>query len=218
MKDQKQHSFHPAERGPSQSELNELNSLASELKSVPAPKRSRAAKKAGYDIVRAHQPHAMPVSLPWRLGLIASPLTIVLVALVVMSQSAMPGDSLYAIKQSTENVRSVASIGPEAQARNCSKLMKRRADELSRHKEKQYSTSEIVALNQSIIDEAQEFEDFIAQSQGDKNTLEELRQRDLQYVLDALDTVDTSSLDEKARNSIQDTAERMRELRSASLS
>jgi len=211
-------SFHPAERGPSKSELNELNALATELKSIPTPKRSKAAKKAGYAIVQAHRPYSMPVSLPWKLGLIASPLVIIFVAVIVLSQSAMPGDSLYSLKQSTENIRSVAIIGPEAKARNCSKLMKRRADELARHSEKTYSTSQIVALNQAIIVEAQEFQDFIAESGNDKNSLEELRQRDIQYVLDALEKVDASSLDEKARNSINDTTERLKGLREPSLS
>jgi hypothetical protein len=172
--------------------------------SASAPHRSRLAHAQGWELLNERiAGHATPRSR-WKIGrwfAIPAGLAVVFGIVVLMSFSALPGDVTYAVKRATENaqVRFASSDSKKADA--CSMQMKRRANELARLQPSRLTVQTVNDLNSSILEEAAEFQEYIQKSGNDKSRLVEQRQRDIRYVIAAL-----QSAGSHAEGSAQKTA------------
>lgn len=190
--------------------------LAEELQSVASPAEVKALHRVGLYLANAPQPQRSKqahqalwyrlsteaadvkkrgLKLAWKLALAPLLLIALVFALPFMSQSALPGDATYSIKRATENVQLAAALSPAKKANLCSIQMKQRANELAKLSEKNISTGTVQYLTSSIMEEANEFQEYTRKSGAQKAQLEQQRNRDVSYVIDALNKA-AGSVDE----------------------
>lgn len=175
-------------------ELSDLQAVAARLESLSQPERSAAARRAGLARVRAARP--TPERRVW-LGLAFAPAAgfALLLILVFVAQSALPGQKLYALKRSTETAQDALAFSPEHKAGNCSKLMKRRANELTQLASSKPSDAHVNDLTRDILQETNEFQEYVRKAPASSQpAMTELRKHDASLVANQLGTIKNAPL------------------------
>lgn len=185
-----------------------LADLADQLSRLTQPHRSTSARKAGLRIVQEFTKAEKPITtFKWILAAPAFAL-LAIFALSIFAQGAVPGDKTYTIKLLSENVQLKLALSPEQKANLCSGQMKRRANELASLHSSRMQPAVVNDLTDSILDEAQEFQDFIKVSEN-KNILNAQRARDALYVEQTLSKIDRTNLNKEAQQDIDNTIQKM---------
>lgn len=192
-------------------EAMDLSIVAEKLMQTPQFTRSKEAHEDTWaEISSRMRVSRTAKSHKWKFSLVLAPaLLLIVVAAVAFTSTALPGDLTYSLKRSGEEVRTFVAFSPVNRAGTCSVFMKRRADELATLSGST-STATVQSLNDSILEEAQEFSEYADKATGqDQEKLQQQRVSDAKYVLESLDTALRRTDNPEQKTVIQHTIDSM---------
>jgi hypothetical protein len=190
----------------STAEISKLDTFAEGLQRLQAqPARSSSAKHAGWQVLEsAIESESSRLRWPglWKITAIPALGFFVMLTLLLVAQTALPGDTTYGLKRGTENLQLTLASSDAKKADMCSMLMKRRANELAQLPAGTKNTDQVLALTASIKEEATEFSEFADKAGTSKAQLRVQRSRDAQYVVEALKISQTQQTDSGSQRAI----------------
>jgi hypothetical protein len=192
-----------------------LGRLGTKLGTVPQPQRSASAHAKGRELLKLHMaPKKQRFTWQWRYTLIPAAglaaVALIIGLLGLLSHNAVPGQPTYAIKRSLENAQFSLAFSDQSKALDCSTQMKRRANELAILSNKPMTAQTVTDLNNSVLNEAAEFQEYIQASDKNQSYLHQQRTRDIQYVITALNYASSHTNDKQQQSTIAETIETLR--------
>jgi hypothetical protein len=128
---------------------------------------------------------------------------------LVVAQGAIPGDATYGIKRGSENLQLTLASSDAQKADICSRLMKRRANELATLPASTKNADKVISLTTAIKEEADEFSEYANKAGSNKARLQVQRTRDAQYVLQVLKDSQSQQTDSSSQRAIAKTTAAM---------